>query len=54
MLAYLDPGPPPDSGGGIGPLEVALIVLAVAVVAAGIYWVIRLAVRHERTRAAGD
>ena len=37
-------------------MEVALIVLAVAVVAAVAYWVIRLAVRHElkSSEVAGD
>ena len=53
VIAYLDPG----DGGGIGPLEVLLIVIAVvlviAVIAAGVALGIRLA-RGRTPRPAED
>lgn len=47
MLAYLDPGPPPDSAGGIGLLEVALVVLLLVALGVTIYVAVRLADRKR-------
>jgi hypothetical protein len=47
LLAYLDPGPPSDSHGGIGPLEIGLTLLFFALLGLTIYAAVRLANRKR-------